>query len=188
MKHLKRTTWKTRGAKALCIMVLAGMMPVLTSCYGSFPITRTVHEFNGNITNSKWIHSIFLWVFLILPVYWLATVVDFFLLNIIEFWSGDTLLASTEYTLDDGREVAFGPGESEDVAILTIEREGELEIYRRMERQDNGRTLIYDEMHEHLATVTPQTGGGFLIESADGSQSELLSKMEIDQLKLAAAN
>jgi hypothetical protein len=58
-----------------------------SGCYGSFALTRWVYDFNGKVTDNKFVHSIVTWAFLIVPVYSIAGFVDFVVLNMIEFWT-----------------------------------------------------------------------------------------------------
>src|SRR5690606_37348724 len=59
----------------------------VSGCYGSFALTRWVYDFNGKITDNKFVHTIVTWAFIILPVYSIAGFVDFVVLNLIEFWT-----------------------------------------------------------------------------------------------------
>lgn len=58
-----------------------------SGCYGSFALTRWVYDFNGKVTDNKFVHSVVIWAFIILPVYSIAGFVDFVVLNLIEFWT-----------------------------------------------------------------------------------------------------
>jgi hypothetical protein len=85
--------------KKTIVRLLVGVMCValLQGCYGKFPLVRTVYRVNGEVGN-KFLRSGLTWVLLILPVYGLAGLADFVILNTIEFWSGRNPLAEGEKT------------------------------------------------------------------------------------------
>lgn len=66
-----------------------------TGCYGSFPLTKMVYKFNGQIDN-KFGKQILFWVFCILPVYAIGGIGDIFIFNLIQFWTGSNPLSSVE--------------------------------------------------------------------------------------------
>ncbi|HOR28799.1 MAG TPA: DUF3332 family protein [Candidatus Sumerlaeota bacterium] len=87
---------RSRLHAAAALLLLAISPLVVTSCYGRFPLTHAVYDFNGEIGNDagnaeKWVESALFWVFVILPVYQLASLGDAIIFNVIEFWTGDTL-------------------------------------------------------------------------------------------------
>ncbi len=58
-----------RPSRALAIVVLAALAPALAGCYGGFPLTKTIYEFNGKVTDNKYVHTAVFWAFLVFPVY-----------------------------------------------------------------------------------------------------------------------
>jgi hypothetical protein len=78
-------------------LVLAASI-LLTSCYGSFKLTRNLHEWNGTL-GDKWINALVFYGLLVVPVYEIAVTVDAVILNTIEFWTGDNPVA-----MKDGRQ------------------------------------------------------------------------------------
>ncbi len=169
--------------RALCVLLLAGMIPVLTNCYGTFPLTRTVYKLNGSITDSQLVHSIILWIFgVFLGVYGITVFVDFVILNLIEFWSGDPIELSQSYEQDDGSVVALGPGLRPNEAVLTVSRDGVVETERRFVRNDEGITTVYDGQGREMGRVVPDGQKGFLFEDASGAEKARLSGTDIKQL------
>lgn len=80
------------------ILILTFVNIGLSRCYGSYVMTKKVHRWNGTLGN-EWVKSgvnILVAVF----VYWFTGLVDFLILNTLEFWTGSNPLA-------------MGPGESE---------------------------------------------------------------------------
>jgi hypothetical protein len=177
--------WKVRLLKIVSILLIAGVTQLSIGCYGSFPLTRTLYKFNGNLTESKWVHSIVLWILGIFGVYAVTIFVDFVILNLVEFWSGDKLMTSAVYEQDDGTRIALSPGENDNEAILTIEKNGELLAMRRFQRQDNGIVLVFDELDEPAGKVIPASDGGFMLQNADGTEEHHLSGTKIEELRAA---
>ena len=88
-----------RLRRYVCLGLLAAMAPLALSCYGHFPLTRAVYRMNGDVGKSlgedqtarKLVQSVVMWVLVIIPVYGVAIVADVVVLNLIEFWTGDTV-------------------------------------------------------------------------------------------------
>jgi hypothetical protein len=111
---------------------------VFAGCYGNFALFHKLHNWNGTI-GDKGVNSLIHLALWIVPIYEISILVDFFILNTIEFWSGKN-------------PVAMAPGERE-VRIVQYKNES-YEITATMNRFDvkqltgkqAGRTaaLVYD--------------------------------------------
>jgi hypothetical protein len=90
-----KSIWK-KGALAgvLCAAMLTA------SCYGPFNLTRRVHHWNGEV-GGKWAQEGVFLVFIILPVYGIATLADAVIFNSVEFWTGDNPIDPPGMDLDD---------------------------------------------------------------------------------------
>ncbi len=79
---------------AIAVLLLCSVS--LTSCIGSFRLTRSVLKWNNQV-GSKFINEIVFFAFWVLPVYEVTALADILVLNSIEFWSGkNPLTASTK--------------------------------------------------------------------------------------------
>jgi hypothetical protein len=155
--------------RRVCLILLFAVTPLLTvGCYGRFPLTKAVYRFNGDITDNKWIHSIILWIFVILPVYSIAMFGDAIILNLIEFWTGETLEISS-YTREDGAEVVLEPSADGNEAVLTITKNGEVLGVQRYVRQADGSIQVLDVEGNLAGAVLPTANGGFDLTDADGN-------------------
>ncbi len=67
----------------------------LVSCYGSFSLVKKVYKWNGSLGN-KWVKTLVMWVLIIIPVYEFAGLIDWWILNTIEFWTGSNPMAMNE--------------------------------------------------------------------------------------------
>ena len=74
--------------KKISVAVLLSSAILLSSCIGSFRLTKTVHEWNSNV-GDKFVNELVFLVLVIVPVYEVATIIDAVVLNSIEFWSGE---------------------------------------------------------------------------------------------------
>ena len=86
------------------IAVSLGAM-TLSSCIGSFGLTNKVLDWNKGATDHKFINEL---IFLVIsPAYAVCSVADLFVLNTIEFWTGDKVVANVGKTKNvtgkDGR-------------------------------------------------------------------------------------
>lgn len=82
------------------IAALAAVLAIgstLSSCYGSFGLTKKVYQFNGTFGN-KWLKSILM--LLGSPVYGFGIAADVLVFNLLEFWTGSSPVASGNPTFD----------------------------------------------------------------------------------------
>lgn len=151
----------------VCLGLLVAITPLSMSCYGRFPLTKAIYRFNGDVTNNKWIHSIILWIFVLLPVYSIAMLGDAIILNLIEFWTGESLEVSS-YTRDDGSVVTLAPAENGQEAVLTITKDGETLAMQRYVRQTDGSVKVLDAQGNLTGSVLPTSEGGLDLTDANG--------------------
>jgi hypothetical protein len=85
--------------KKLVISLLILSIFLTGNCFGKFSLVRKIYEINSDITLGQQgkmggvIKSIFMILFLILPVYSISAFVDVILFNVIEFWTDKNPLA-----------------------------------------------------------------------------------------------
>jgi len=83
MKTLKQTT---------LFFLIAIFAFTQMGCFGKFGLVRQLYSWNNSL-GSKFAKSAVFWVFMIIPVYGVASLIDFAILNVIEFWSGSNPIA-----------------------------------------------------------------------------------------------
>jgi hypothetical protein len=81
--------------KSTVIGMLAVFSISSTGCFGEFALTRKVYTFNDGI-GDKFVKTIVFYAMNIVPVYGIASAADFFILNLVEFWTGSNPLAMTD--------------------------------------------------------------------------------------------
>lgn len=86
---------KKRHLYGAVLLTLAAAIP-MTSCIGSFTLTKKVMAWNNQVGN-KFLNEVVFVAFWILPVYEVSSIADLLVLNSIEFWSGRSpMIASTK--------------------------------------------------------------------------------------------
>lgn len=81
-------------------ITMAGLLFVLsvamTGCFGSFQLTRNVYQWNESVTPNKFAQTLLFYGMNVVPVYGAAGFLDFFVFNLVEFWSGSNPIAMVE--------------------------------------------------------------------------------------------
>jgi hypothetical protein len=75
------------------MMVVCLSMTVLSGCFGPFKLTKKVYDWNASLDNQWGREALFL-VMNILPVYGFSMLADAVFLNLIDFWGGNSPVAS----------------------------------------------------------------------------------------------
>lgn len=84
---------KTLINRIVAAIVVGSFLTVATACYGPFNLTRNVYHWNSNIkgggeVNEKWMKEFVFFGMIIIPVYMFSALLDAFIFNSIQFWSG----------------------------------------------------------------------------------------------------
>ena len=107
--------------------VLVAMLPfVMGGCYGAFPLTKTVYKLNGDVSDHKLVQTVTMWVFVIVPVYEIGMIADAIIFNLVEFWTGEQILAVGPTTDSNGNTVCLTPSSDGRQAVLTVSRDGKV--------------------------------------------------------------
>lgn len=171
VKNVKesKTMNMTKLARLLTFSVV---LAAVSGCMGSFVLTKKLYGWNESVTGNKIVNNLIFWGLNIVPVYSLAVAGDALILNLIEFWTGNKMIAdaSDAAGADDGRRVAVV--ENED-GTLTVTRGGErfvlvprgadrLDIVvdgamvGSAERTATGGVVAFDAQGRELGVVTPE--------------------------------
>ena len=89
---------------ATVVALSASMM--MQSCIGSFALFNKVKAWNEHV-GDKFVNEIVFVAMWILPVYELCFAADLFILNSIEFWSGENPALSAETKVIDGKDAKY---------------------------------------------------------------------------------
>jgi hypothetical protein len=161
-QHAPQTRRSLRLVAAIAC-ALALQVP-LAGCFGKFALVRKVYGFNETV-GDKWLRSLLTFALVIIPVYSIAALVDYVILNVIEFWTGSNPAVAN-----------LGPGET--LEKTTVASDGtRLQIIA----SDRGETLTLTVTRPGAApetTVLRKTAGGAEARSASGA---LLSSLTVTE-------
>ena len=164
----RRVSARTIGpalALALAVSVSA------SACYGTFTLTKKLHTWNGQVSDSKFVQELVFLGFIILPVYSLSLLGDGLIFNTIEFWTGDNPVASR----DDVRIETYAHG----VRVLVPDRPA-----LRLERIGDGTVSIWSE-DQLLGHARFTEDGGLVLLDPERGRSLAFEPEQIAQLRTA---
>lgn len=142
--------------KGVVCMVLVSFMGISTACYGPFNLTKNVYRWNSGIKGSgevseKWMKEFVFFGMIIIPVYMFSALLDAFIFNSIQFWSGDNPVKASELG-DDGRTKVAQVGDltmrwtaTSEGATVTYERAGIVERRATIASSATGYRLLDDK-------------------------------------------
>ena len=159
-------SWSPRRFLAsLLIVSMFAVGGVSTGCFGTFPLTRTVYDFNTDVSNNKFVQWLVFLGFIILPAYEVSAVVDAFVLNAVEFWrknppttrdDDEETMARKRVPLEEGRMLEMT--RLEDGLRARVLREGRvLRTYLFLER--DGALVVRDGRGRRLGMARRGVGG-----------------------------
>ena len=105
----------SRFGKGIALVLVGALGVFSAGCFGKFQLTRKVYDINQSI-DEKYVRSAATWIFVIVPVYGVAALLDLIVFNVIEFWTGENPVASAPVT----KVFAQGDGRT----VLTLSRDG----------------------------------------------------------------
>jgi hypothetical protein len=152
-------------AGLLCVALFLSFL----GCYGSFALTKKVYDLNGSI-GDKFINTLVMWVFMILPVYEAAGFIDLVVLNTLEFWTG-----SNPMVMQDGDQVVkYATSDNKTYRIL-IEH-NKINI-KETAGPDAGKAISI--------SYSPETGNWTM---NDGKVDKIIANLNQSNLKLMYPN
>ena len=182
--------------KTVTIAVIASFMSVTTACYGPFNLTRNVYHFNSGVKgsgeiNEKWMKEIVFFGMIIIPVYMFSALLDAFIFNAIQFWTGDNPVKLTQGP--DGylqavqlRDLTIDVVWSADhrSAALTYRQRGQSIKTARIVEEGTGYRLV-DAGGQALYLTEEAVDGGLNI--VDG-ECRLVDHVPFERLQRASSN
>lgn len=179
--------------KIVAAIVVGSFLTVTTACFGPFNLTRNVYQWNSNIkgsggVNDKWMKEFVFFGMIIIPVYMFATLLDAFIFNSIQFWTGDNPVKGTDAGGDGATRVVRLGGvtvkvaESDQGATVTYERNGIVERRAMIETSATGYRLI-DETGVLLAEAEKGQDGSVTLLDRD---CQVVGRWSPDQLMALA--
>ena len=139
--------------RVVAVIVAGSFLTVTTGCYGPFNLTRSVYHWNGNIrgsgeVNEKWMKEFVFFGMIIIPVYMFSALLDAFIFNSIQFWTGSNPVKATDAGGNGATRVVRLGGvtvtmaESDRGTTVTYERNGIVEQRAIIESSVTGYRLL----------------------------------------------
>lgn len=160
------------------LLVLVAIVPVVAGCYGRFPLTRAVYNFNKKVSEDELVQSVAMWAMVIIPVYGVAVLGDAVVIHLIEFWSGDRVDVGSR-TLGDGTEMALMPSADGREMVLTVSRDGRELSRTAFVRVADGEFEVRDAEGRLAGTVRRTSSGALELTDADGAVIRTLSAADV---------
>ena len=171
-----------RAALSVVLAFMLVMSPLLTGCYGSFPLTKAVYKANGEITNLRLIHTLVFWLFLALPVYNITLLGDMLVFNVVQFWTG-AKVSSAQMKAEDGTELALAPSPDGREAVLTASRDGAVQGQVRFVRRSDGAVEVRDAAGRLAGRVVRTADGGLRLTNAQGQTLSTISPTQLAEVR-----
>lgn len=177
--------------KVVICIVLASFMGITTACYGPFNLTKNVYRWNSGIKGSgevseKWMKEFVFFGMIIVPVYMFSALLDAFIFNSIQFWSGDNPVKASALG-DDGQTKVAQVGDltmrwtaTSEGATVTYERKGIIERRATIVSSATGYRLI-DEKGLTLAEAEYAVDGTLTVLDQD---CQIVQRWTGDQLRI----
>jgi hypothetical protein len=148
-------TGKTPSNRIVLAVVLGSFLTFTTACYGPFNLTRSVYHWNSNIkgsgeVNEKWMKEFVFFGMIIIPVYMFSSLLDAFIFNSIQFWTGGNPIKANDAEGNGATRVVRLGGitvtmaESDRGTTVTYEQNGIVERRAMIETSATGYRLIND--------------------------------------------
>lgn len=167
----------------IAVMMLGALLPLMSGCYGNFPLTKAVYKLNGEIGDDsqtgKLLRTVVMWVFVIVPVYSFATLGDAVVLNLIEFWTGEQLTLSSVTETEDGSQVALVPSADGQDLTMTVSRDGKEVMCEKFVRVSDGTFEVRGADGRLNGLVKTNADGSITLSHADGADYTTLSRADI---------
>jgi Domain of unknown function (DUF3332) len=184
---------KTLRNRIVAAVVAGSVLTLTTACYGPFNLTRNVYHWNSNIkggkeVNEKWMKEIVFFGMIIIPVYMFSALLDSFIFNSIQFWSGDNPIKASDLG-DDGQTKVAQVGDltmrwtsTSEGATVTYERRGIIVRRATIVSSATGYRLV-NEKGKTLAEVEHASDGTLTVLDQD---CRVVQRWTDDQLRLLA--
>jgi hypothetical protein len=174
---LKSKTMKKRITTLGLSVIMLGAGVFNSSCFGEFALVRKVYNFNSGVMGDdlmgRFVRTLLYYAMSFIPVYGIAAIVDLYILNLIEFWTGSNPLAmapgetETQYAEMNGKRYRITASQNR-FDMAEIKDGKEVEIGAMVFNKEN---LSWNYEKDNLVTelyrIKIQPNGNHLIEYRD---------------------
>ncbi|MFO0707133.1 MAG: DUF3332 family protein [Nitrospira sp.] len=182
---MSRHVWK----KSITSAVLASVMLTSTACYGPFNLTRNVYHWNSGIkgsgeVNDKWMKEFVFFGMIVVPVYMFSALLDAFIFNSIQFWSGDNPVKVTHDDQGRIREVQLGKVTAmvtwaDDARSARVQYVRDGRVVNETIIYDEGARLTLQERSGRVLTAAIEPASGLRYRAADGRVVDQLTDEQV---------
>ncbi len=155
------------GVVGACMVAMAPF--IFGGCYGPFPLTRQIYRFNAEVSEDELTKSVVFWVMVIIPVYQVGMLADAVIFNLVEYWTGDQILASGPTMDSNGNVVTFAPAADGEEAVLTVSRDGAVITRQSFVQVSDATFEVRDEAGNVSGKVLRAPDGSISLTDAEGS-------------------
>jgi hypothetical protein len=175
-----------KNLRQIALALLTLMIPFTMNCYGRFPLTKAVYQFNGRVGRSigetepsREIgpHVVF-WVFVILPVYGIAMLGDALIFNLFEFWTGEKLDVAMQ-SEHNGVKVDLASSKDGHELVMTLSRDGKVLSQEHFVKTGDGTFDVRRADGRLAGQVLKTPTGDIRLMDANGNQVSLVSAGEL---------
>lgn len=179
------TGWLNSVKAWICSLLVAAILFVTAGCYGSFPLTHLVYTVNGNVAPSV-LRQVTFWVFLIIPVYGVASLGDIIVLNLIEFWTGEDFGGFSHSDENSDMEFVMVPSEDGQTADLEVTRKDKTIARATFIKISDKVCEARSPKGRLLAKAIRMDSGAMRLENAEGDIITILPPRKLQAMKMTA--
>jgi hypothetical protein len=174
-----RTTRRALLVSGACVLASSG-------CFGSFSLTGMLYDWNGRVSDDKWVRWLVFLGLVILPVYKLLILADMLVLNTIEFWTGDNPAGGARISdLGEGHTLTSIQTADPDLVRHEHRYHGSLVRILYVRRSDDGNVQLLD-VHGQVLSKTRQDESGAIM-LLDNTNAPTASLCPIRQREIVRA-
>lgn len=176
--------------RALAVLVLTAFTTAGTGCFGSFRLVNKIYDVNKGMGN-KFVQELVFLVFVILPVYELASLGDAIIFNTIEFWTGSNPLSMKEGETQervvqaDGKTVKMTFAEQGRSLTIEVTEPGKAPVVTRVRVDEEG-AVATDGSGQVLAQAGLDASGSLVVRDGRGEALAVRSAEQLAKMEAAA--
>ncbi|HVR00697.1 MAG TPA: DUF3332 family protein [Polyangia bacterium] len=118
---MRQQRWR-RLRDALVLGLTAVFLTTAAGCFGRFRAMNAVYDFNRTASDNAVVRSLLLFAMLVIPVYAIAFLADWIVLNTLDFLNGTNKVAVQ--TLPDGSKVELAKLDADTVRVRQVDPAG----------------------------------------------------------------
>ncbi len=162
---------------------------LLAGCFGKFTLVRGLYQFNKQVED-KFVRSLVFDIMVIVPVYEVAGLIDWAVLNVIEFWTGKNPVVIKITEIDGERFVQTLSRAADGGVQMRIERYSGATLVDTLVvsngpeagRATAERTIAASGERERLM-VEERDGGATVVRMGDAAPVPLIATASVDEVQ-----